>query len=165
MKKKLIIIICCMIICGCNIANTPTSKVEEYLGKYQRVDDDISLSYLQLSIDEDISDNNKKGYEKLIREQYMNLGYEIIEEKIDGDSATVTVEVKVTDYKEIFDKYDKNKYVSNIDEYHNLVIKGIKAQKDKVTYTIDFELNKNTNDEWILKQLSTKNRKKLLGIN
>ena len=164
MKKILVIIISIVLFNGCSIANTPTSKVEEYLSRYQRVDNDVSLSYLQLSIDENISDENKKNYQNLIKDQYRNLSYEIKEEKIDGDTATVIAQVKVTNYKEILDKYDKTNY-DDINEYHKLVIESMETQKDKIIYTVDFELNKNSNDEWEVSSLSTKEREKLLGIN
>ena len=144
------------------IANTPTSKVEEYLGNYQKLDKNISLSYMQLSNDEDIDNKYKEEYQKLIENQYKGLLYEIKDEKIDGESATVTTQVKVYDYKEILDKYNRS---NNNDKNHEIIIKEMKEQKDKITYTIDFKLEKNNKDEWEVLELNLDDYKKLLGIN
>ena len=163
MIKIWLVVIMTLLFSGCMIANTPTSKVEDYLGKYQRLDKDISLNYVQLSNDADITDNQIKNYQALIEKQYKSLAYEIKEEMVDGNRATVTAQVKVYDYKEVFEKYDKSNY--DLDQYHDLIIDSLKAQKDKVTYTIEFKLTKNNNDEWKLVDLTDEDHEKLLGIN
>ena len=131
---------------GCDIANTPTSKVEDYLSRYQRLDDDVSLSYVQLSFDEDINDEYIKKYQKLIEKQYKNLSYEIKDEEIDGENANVNVQIKVFDYSEVLNKYYEEDY-SN-DEYHKTIINELEKQKDKVIYTVMFELKLDNKDNW-----------------
>lgn len=163
MRKLWIIIVGFILFSGCSIANTPTSKVEDFLSKYQRLED-ISLSYMQLSVDEDIKEEYKDDYRELMEKQYKGLSYEVKEEEIDGESAFITTEIKVYDYKEILDKYDKNSYGS-VNEYHEQVINGLEEQKDKIVYTIVFELAMNDNDEWEVLDLSYDDQEKLLGIN
>ena len=148
---------------GCDIANTPTSKVEDYLGKYQRLDDDISLSYVQLSFEEDISDKYIEKYQKLIEKQYKSLSYEIKDEEIDGDNANVTVQIKVYDYSEILNKYYEDDFID--DEYHKTIINELENQKDKVIYTVVFELKLDKQDTWKVQELSLDDQRKLLGIN
>ena len=41
MKKILSIFIFLLLLVGCSLSNTPTSKVEDLLNKYQRLDSDI----------------------------------------------------------------------------------------------------------------------------
>lgn len=148
---------------GCDIANTPTSKVEDYLSRYQRLDDDVSLSYVQLSFDEDINDEYIKKYQKLIEKQYKSLSYEIKDEEIDGENANVNVQIKVFDYSEVLNKYYEEDY-SN-DEYHKTIINELEKQKDKVIYTVMFELKLDNKDNWQVQELSLDDQRKLLGIN
>ena len=164
MKKVLLIIISILLLNGCSIANTPTSKVEEYLGKYQKLDSSINISYYSLALTQDLEDNQKRLYQKLIEKQYKNLSYEIKEEVLDGEKATVTTQIKVYDYKEIINKYNKDKY-KDIIKYHDTLLSSLEDQKDKITYTIDFKLNKNKKDEWKLAGLTPIDKEKLLGIN
>lgn len=163
MKKKILLFLLTInfVLTGCQLSNNPTSKVEELLGKYQKLDNSITISYSSLSNSENISNEQKEKYNDLIKEQYMDLSYEIKDEKIDGDTATVTVQIEVKDYKNVIDKYDISNYETS--EYHDLVISDLVNVKDKVTYTIDFIVNK-INDEWTVEDLNSEQQKKLLGI-
>lgn len=89
-----------LILVGCNNSmNTPTSKVEEFLGKYQSMDSDVTTQLEQvLSDDTTMSDEQKEDYKALMEKQYQNLSYKIENEDIEGDSATVDVEIEVLDY-------------------------------------------------------------------
>ena len=87
-------------IVGCtNTANTPTERVEEFLGKYQSMDSDVLTQLDQvISDDTTMSDEQKDEYRALMEKQYQNLSYKIEEENIEGASATVDVEIEVLDY-------------------------------------------------------------------
>lgn len=89
-----------LLVAGCtNTMATPTTKVEEYLGKYQRLDDDVSTQLDQVLADDDtMSDEQKEQYRSLMEKQYQNLSYKIENEEINEDSATVDVEIEVLDY-------------------------------------------------------------------
>lgn len=166
MKKcilTIIIFILALLLVGCTIANTPTAKTEELLGNYQRLDKKININYYDLSIDRDLSEQQQTEYIKLIKDQYQSLSYEIKEEIIDGNTATVTTSVKVKDFKKIINNYNKNEYTT--EEYHNLIIDDLKDAKDKVTYTIDFTLIKDSEGNWNMDDLTNEMKEKLLGIN
>lgn len=89
-----------LLITGCtNNMNTPTKKVEEFLGKYQSMDSEVLAQLDQVVADDTtMSDDQKKEYRSLLEKQYQNLSYKIKNEEIDGDSATVDVEIEVYDY-------------------------------------------------------------------
>ncbi len=72
--KNLIILIILLISCSLN--NTPTSKIEELMGKYQSLNKDIEINYNYLGLE-----NNKKEIKELIKKQYKNMTFEIKEEK------------------------------------------------------------------------------------
>ena len=102
MKKKLLIVLSLLVMfmtgCGNNM-NTPTDKVEELLGKYQSMDSEV-LAQLDniISNDTTMNDDQKEDYQALMEKQYQNLSYKIKDEEIDGDEATVLVEIEVFDY-------------------------------------------------------------------
>lgn len=102
MKKKIILVLLLVVMfmtgCGNNMA-TPTDKVEEFLGKYQSMDSDV-LTQLDnvISNDTTMNDKQKSDYKALMEKQYQNMSYKIKEEEIDGDEASVLVEIEVYDY-------------------------------------------------------------------
>ena len=165
-RKKIILTIILtisIILTGCSIANTPTAKVEDLLSDYQKLEDNIAINYSDLAIDDDLSLDLQNEYNDLIKDQYQGISYEIKEEIIDGDTATVTTSIKVKDYKEIINKYNKNDYQK--DKYHEIIIDDLKDAKNMVTYTIDFTLTKDNEDNWQLDDLTNEMEEKLLGIN
>lgn len=101
MKKILILFsLILLFITGCGTKmGTPTAKVEEFLGKYQSMDTAV-LAQLDsvISTDEVMSEDQKKEYRGLMEKQYQNLSYKIKSEEIDGNDATVDVEIEVYDY-------------------------------------------------------------------
>lgn len=165
MEKKLMILIIIFIgvIMGCQLNNTPTSKVEELLGNYQMLDESIIVSYVQLSNDEKIDSKYQERYRKVIEKQYRNMTYEIKDEKIDGNKAIVTTQIEVLNYKDVLQKNLSN--LSNDSAYHENILNQLEKVKDKVTYTIDFQVVKNDKGEWNLDPLDDIQKEKLLGIN
>ena len=161
MKKILYILVLIILLPGCNLGNTPTAKTEDLLTRYQSLDKSIKISSNDLIKENNLSEKYIQEYEKLIKKQYENLSYEVKEEVIDGDSATVTTKIEVLDYKDILTKYNID---INTDEYHNKLIKELKKANKKITYTIDFTLTKNDKDKWELDELTIEQKDKLLGI-
>lgn len=151
------------IITGCELNNTPTSKVEELLTNYQMLNQNIQINHEDLSNDKNIDEKYKNRYEDLIEKQYRNLSYEVKEEIIDGNRAITTVEIEVLDYKKIIDKYNKINYPK--EEYHEAVLKSLEKATDKITYTLDININKNEKGTWELVPLDKVSKEKILGIN
>ena len=117
-KKILLVFLGVFLLVGCtNTDNTPSGKVEEFLGKYQKLDDDV-LTQLDVTLDSDteMSDDQKKDYRSLMEKQYQNLSYKITDEKVETDTATVDVEVEVFDYQTSITK-SKEYYESHKDEF------------------------------------------------
>ena len=119
MKKVLLVfslILLFMTGCGTDMG-TPTAKVEEFLGKYQKMDSEV-LTQLDsvISTDEKMSDSQKDEYRGLMEKQYQNLSYKIKNEEIDGDKSTVDVEIEVYDYATSITK-SKKYYNDHRDEF------------------------------------------------
>jgi len=119
MKKLItILLVSIFLVAGCdNTMNTPTSKVEEFLSKYQNLDSKV-LKELDgiLKKDENMSADQSKEYKILLEKQYQNLSYKIKNEQVEGDSATVDVEIEVLDYQTAITKA-KEYYSEHQDEF------------------------------------------------
>lgn len=161
MKKKIMLVLLLFLFAGCSLSNTPTSKVEELLGKYQSLDSSINISTATLTQNRTVDDDINDRYKKVIKKQYENLTYEIKEEKIDGEIATITTQIEVLDYKSIINKYDMIKYDES--EYDK-VLDDLENAKEKIVYTIDFTLTKDKKGDWNVDDLTTEQVNKLLGM-
>lgn len=176
MKKILLIIMTLFLLVGCEtVMNNPTKRVETFLNKYQTTDSEV-LKQLDetLSNDVNLTESQKKDYKDLMKKQYQNLTYTIKDEEVNGDKATVKVEIEVYDFNKAMTKADD--YLSenqdeftdgnnNIDneKFMDYKIKEMKNVNDKVKYTIDFTLTKN-NNKWQLDDIDEITRQKIHGI-
>lgn len=167
MKKILSIFIFLVLLVGCSLSNSPTSKVEDLLSKYQRLDSDIKSGIEEVLNKETLTEKQKDRYRDLIEKQYKNLTYQIKDEKIDGDIATITTEIEVMDYRMAINEtttYYEGNNDYTIEEYNNTKLDNLEKVKDKVTYTIDFIVNKDSNGNWVLAPLSNETIKKIQGM-
>lgn len=175
--KKIITLLSIILLVGCttlDISNTPTKKVEEFLNKYQILDEEI-LNELDNVIDEKINLNeeNKKEYREIIKKQYKDMQYTIKEETIDGDEATVTAQIIVKDFTKIINDaevykrqnikefYENEIYNDNL--YKKYLIEKLKDAKERVTYTLEFKAHKQ-NKKWVLDPITEEIEDKILGI-
>ena len=119
---KLVIVIPFLLLfaVGCSSTmNTPTSKVESFLGKYQSLDNAVLTQLDQVISDDEMMDKEQKEkYKALMEKQYQNLSYKIENEDINGDNATVDVEIEVLDYASTINKAKKY-YEEHKDEIEN----------------------------------------------
>lgn len=162
MKKfSLVSIFIVLLLVGCTLGNTPTSRVEDLLLDYQMLDNSIDIDYIAL-IGDDLALDLRGDYEEVIRKQYKGLSYEIKDEEIDGDYSLVTVEIEVMDYKKAIGMYDRGNY--DLVRYQKLVLEELKNTKEMVTYTIEFELTKDDEGIWTVNDLGSDINNKLLGI-
>ena len=180
MKKIALVFTTLMIVLmrGCGektLLDTPTKKVEEFFANYQTLDEDV-LTQLDEIIDKDnnLADDQKDEYRDLMKNHYQNLKYDVKDEVIDGDQATVTVEIEVTDYTKIMSDSDayleENKDSFNDEEgkydetlFTKYRLDKLKEAKDTVKYTLDLTLHK-VDDEWKLDDISEEDEKKIHGM-
>lgn len=179
MKKIFCLLAAFVFLTGCSctngtLLNTPTKKVEMFLANYQTLDEDV-LTQLDEVIDrvDTFNDTQKDTYRDIMKKHYRNLTYEIKDEIIDGDTATVTTEIEVTDYSKIMSEADTYK-TEHADEFTNngeydeslfidYRLEKLKEADEKVKYTIDFTLTK-VEDEWKLDTLTQEQENKLHGL-
>ncbi len=173
MKKILSIILMAFFLVGCNMGDTPSKKVDEFLMGYQTLSDDV-ISDLELSTEmENLNPTNKVTYMDVMKRNYKNLKYEITNENVNGDEAIITVKITVYDlYKTMKDSnnfltdnstefevngvYDQNKYR----EYE---LNEMLKTNYTVDYTITFNLSK-VDDEWVLTEPDVTTKEKIHGV-
>lgn len=146
--KKILLCFSCIIaivlLSGCSMDNTPTKKVENFLDNYKNQDETV-LTQLKEMVDSDtlMDETQKTTYSDIMKKQYKDLTYDIKDEVIDGDTATVTAEIEVYDYYKINQDaqtyYDNNPNEfkdDNNDNNNGLagdIVEGAKDAVDAVT--------------------------------
>lgn len=173
MKKILYSLVAIVLLTGCscttNMGNTPTKKVEDYLNKYQTNDDDVINDLDEvLTNDTTLTDAERTDYSDFMKTHYRDMQYEIKDETIDGDTATVNAEVTVRSYADVVN--EANDYrLNNPDEFDDdntfatYRLDRLKEVTDTETYTITFHLTKE-DEEWKIEDLSEDDLRKLSGL-
>lgn len=181
MKKIGIFLLGLFMITGCSCGNTkltmdtPTKKVENFFSNYQTLNSDV-LTQLDdvVSTKTDFTEEQRKEYKELMKKHYKNIKYEIKDEVIDGDNATVVVEIEVTDYSKIMTDADSylnenpNEFndeagVYDISLFTKYRLEKLKEAKDTVKYTLNLTLTK-IDDDWALDDLSDVDESKIHGM-
>ena len=178
MKKIIVPIILSFILftgCGEKLNNTPTKQVEMFFMNYQtlnqKVIDDLDNV---LKNDNTMTNDQKEKYKEIMKKHYKNLTYDIKDEVIDGDNATVTVEIEVTDYSKIMtdadtylsehpEKFNNEEGVYDVSLFTKYRLEKLKEAKDKVKYTLNLTLTK-VNDEWVMDTISDTDESKIHGM-
>ena len=110
MKKLLITVLFILTFTACSMSNTPKSKVEIYMNQFNSITENVKKDLETTVASENLSESNKEIYKKVLERQYKNLKYSIKDEQINGDNATVTVNITVYDF------YKSN---ANAEKYYN----------------------------------------------
>ena len=161
MKKIFLYSLFFLLFTGCSITSaTPKSAVEDLLKKYQMKDDEV-ISQLDDVINNNISytESQKKQYKTVLERQYSDMTYDIKDDTIDGNNSVVSVEVEVYDYSSVvLDGIYKDQ-----DEYMSSLFDAMGDTKERIKYTIDFNVKKD-GDKWVVENISDVDRKKIHGL-
>ncbi len=175
--KKIFLVLAVFLLLGCekDLNNTPTKRVEVFLSNYQSISEEVEASIVS-NVEEmaDLTEEEKKSYVELWKRHYQGLTYEIKNETIDGDEATVSVEIEVYDYskkeKEISEYLTTNPEMfldesgnHSVEKYNDYKINELSKITDKVKYTIDFNLQK-VDKKWILLEIGDDETLKMSGM-
>lgn len=166
------------LIVGCDFEtnNTPTKQVEMFLANYQTLNKEVMDDLHQVIVnDATFNEKQQEKYKELMKKHYQNLTYDIMEEKIDGDEATVVTQIEVTDYTKANSKasvYRENhkeefqnangKYDASL--FYDYLLEQFEKVEDKVTYTINFKAKQTDSGKWKLEPLTEEQEKKIHGV-
>ncbi len=175
MKKIIVLFMMIMSLFGCNLSNTPTNEVEKYLDNFKKPSDDVLLDVDNVVSGEDLNSENKETYKKVLLRQYENMKYDVVDENIDGNNATVKVNVTVFDYYKTSE--NANTYMNeHVDEFNDVNgvfdnnlfntyrLGELLKTNDVTTHEITFYLKKDTNGNWVLENPNKETLEKLNGF-
>lgn len=173
MKKILLLALSIFSLVGCSLSNTPKGKVESYLNQYNNLSDNVKKDMEGKITSENLSTENIDIYRKVLTRQYQDLDYEIKDEKINGEEATVDVKITVYDLHKVDkDSYsylneNNDKFLTNGTYDNNLYdeykLNNMLNTTEKVSYEITFKLNKK-NKEWVLENPDRTTLEKIHGL-
>lgn len=174
MKKIFALFLGCIFLFGCSCSEMGAKNaVTNYLSQYNNLTDEVLLDLDKVIAGEDFTEEQKNIYKDIIKKQYQDLRYEIVDEKYNGDQAVITAKITVYDlYKAQKDAsnymkentsefYDDN-ILSN-KKYIDYKLDQMKKMNDTTTYTIDFNVTKKGN-AWTVEQPSQRDLEKIHGI-
>ena len=173
-KLKLFFITILMLILttACSLGSTPTSAVERLFASYNNNDEEIIVELDDYINTSNLTDDQNEKYKEVYLKQFRDLKYEIKEEVIDGDTATVTAQITVYDYYKA--ETDANDYLTNNsdefmtdgvydeEKFTDYKLKELDKVNTTVDYTIDFTLTKVDND-WVVNELTNEQLEKIHG--
>ena len=178
MKKILLVIGIFLTLCGCSMMdmdNTPKKQVEKFFNSYQTLDKNV-LNNLNTIVDreENLTDEQKDKYRDILKKHYEKLDYEIKDETINGNNASVKVEIEVNDYIKTLRQVEERKLqypeefvdgTNNYSEYmyQEYKLKALKDTEDRIKYTLYITLTK-VDNKWTLDTISDSDEEKILGI-
>ena len=167
-----------MIFTGCenDLMNTPTKRVETLMTNYITLDEEVLRDLDETLLTETVmTPNQKDRYRDILKRQYQHLSYEIKDETIDGDNATVSVEIEVYDYNKVINEANtylndnpnefiqEDNNITDVSKFNDYKLNMLKNAKDKVTYTLNLTLSKE-DDKWVLDDLTDTEISKIHGM-
>lgn len=176
--KKTLVIVCAILLftgCSCSLNdNKPEEAVDTFFEKYRAKDDDVITQLKDTIENEDLTDDSKEKYQDLMEKQYDSLAYVIKDTKQEDNSATVTVEITVLDYRSAIlqaeeelknnpEKFNDEEGKFSDKKYMDYKIEKMEKVEDTTTHTIDLSLTKEAG-MWKVEQLSSDDISKIHGL-
>jgi len=174
-KWKIVIIgLCLVILSGCG-KRSASQTVSDFLGQYQNLSASVLTDLETVISKENFTNDQKNKYRDVLKKQYQDLRYEIVSENYNGDQAIVEAKIIVYDFYKT--QSDASIYLTtHINEFENeegsydnskcldYKLEQLKNNNVTVEYTIEFNLEKNDNDEWEVQEMSNEDLEKIHGI-
>lgn len=175
MKKIIVILATLFIVVGCACTRDKASDaVKEYFAKYNNHHAEVIGELDDLVTKENLSEEQGKTYKEIMKKQYKDLKYEIVEEKYNGDEAIVTAKISVYDLYKVqkeAEEYRRNhqseflndEKKTDIKMFLDYKLEQMKKSDTRAEYTIDFKVIKKDGN-WVLDTVSTETLEKIHGI-
>jgi len=173
MKKILSLLLVVLILTGCNKANA-ISAVDSYLMKYRNLNSEVLVDLENIIEKENLTKSQQDKYRNILKKQYKDLTYKIIEEEYDEEVSYVTVEIKVYDLykpqsdasiylennKDEFNDFEK---IYDPEKFIDYKLDKMMSTTEKIDYTIVFTVTKE-DDEYVVEQPTETDLMKIHGV-
>lgn len=173
MKKIIVGLFLILLVSGCTKISA-RNAVDNYMKKYKTLDSEVLVDLENFVDKENLTNEQKEKYRDILKKQYKDLSYNILEEEYDDELSYVTLKIEVYDlYKvqsdamvylennpqEFYDEnneYDVNKFISyKLDKMKNTT--------DRIDYTITITVSKEK-DKYVVVNPTENDLKKIHGI-
>lgn len=173
MKKIISLLVLVLIISGCG-NNTARNAVESYMKKYKTLDSEVLVDMENTIKKENLSNEQEEKYRDILKKQYKDLSFEILEEEYDNEVSYVTVKIEVYDlYKAQSDATvylennpqefynDNNEY--DVNKFIDYKLERMKDMTSRVDYTITLTVTKE-NDKYVVENPTENDLRKIHGV-
>lgn len=174
--KKILTLIVVSLVCltGCALMNnTPKDAVTKFLNNYKNNEKVVVDELNDYLATEELEEDKIEDYREIYLRQYSNMDFVIKDETINGDAASVEVQITVYDYyktnKMSGDYFTANQadFVNDngdidLSKYLAYKINKLLDTTDTVNYTLTLNLNK-VDGKWEIDPLTTEQLTKLHG--
>lgn len=175
--KLLLVMVFTITLVGCSCMQMDAkSRVEEFLDQYRNLSANV-LGDLDEVVDAeaDLTEEQKEKYRDVLKKQYSDLKYEIVNETYDGDTAVVEAKITVYDlYKaqkeateylnDNRDEFNDENGVYDTAKFMDYRLEQMQKNTDTVEYTIEFNLTKDDDGNWQITELEQSDLEKIHGI-
>ena len=174
--KKILTLFLVSLIFVCTACGKMSAKdaVSDYLKKYKTLDSEVLLDLENIIKKENLTDSEEEKYREVLKKQYKDLSFEIIDEEYDGDNAYVTVKIAVYDLykaqndaseylKENRDEFNDENGNYSVSKYMEYRLDKMKEMNDRIEYTLTFTVQKNK-DQYEVMQPTENDLLKIHGI-
>jgi len=173
MKKILSLLLLLLLLTGCG-GNNARNAVDSYLKKYRNLSSEVLVDLENTLIKENLTNDQQEKYRDVLKKQYKDLTYEIMEEEYDNEASYVTVKISVYDlYKaqsdaSVYlannpDEFNDDNGIYDNSKYTDYKLDRMKDMTEKVDYTITFTVTKE-NDKYVVEQPTEIDLQKIHGI-
>lgn len=166
----------CLLLVGCGCKKmTAKGAVEDFLNQYKSLSSNVMKDLEEVILNEELAKENEDKYRDIMKRQYKDLNYKVIDETYDGDTAKVKVKIKVYDLAKA--QKEASEYLnSNLDEFKDedgnydnskfleYKLDQMKNTNKKVEYTLNLDVKKNSQGKWEVTKLSQNDLEKIHGI-
>ena len=173
MKKVIVALVLTLLITGCG-GNNARTAVDSYLKQYKNLSSEVLVDMEDVIEKENLTNEQEDKYRAVLKKQYKDLTYEIIEEEYDNDVSYVTAKITVYDLysaqsdASIYLEENTDKFTKEDGEYDDSLfidekLSNMNHSTDRIEYKITFTVTKE-NDKYVVEQPSENDLMKIHGI-
>lgn len=186
-KKSLILCGCCVLLCAFIIGfiilivhrhNSPFQGPEQLTNSYMMAyikEDSSVINAIQYPFDDVLNSSQEQRYKEIMKKQYRNMKYTIEDQNIGEVDGQIIVHITIFDFKESYDR--ANQYVhshsssfvkedGSFDSEKAIDYKlgQLEDSREKIDYSVTFHFFKDSDNHWVMSDLSSSDLEKINGL-